>query len=151
MSSNQLNYIAKYNKENYKMYQFRVKRSENELIERVDNIPNRNSYLTNLVLEDIRPSVLTIKQIKERIKPIMVRHGIENVYLFGSYARGEANSNSDVDIYCDSGDVDTLFKAVAFNDELEKALGKKVDVVTIGSRMHDYFKKQLEEDMIKIC
>ena len=150
MSSNQLNYIAKYNKENYKMYQFRVKRSENELIERLDNIPNRNSYLTNLVLEDIRPSVLTIKQIKERIKPIMVRHGIKNVYLFGSYARGEANSNSDVDIYCDSGDVDTLFKAVAFNDELEKALGKKVDVVTIGSRMHDYFKKQLEEDMIKI-
>ena len=133
------------------MYQFRVKRSENELIERLDNIPNRNSYLTNLVLEDIRPSVLTIKQIKERIKPIMVRHGIKNVYLFGSYARGEANSNSDVDIYCDSGDVDTLFEAVAFNDELEKALGKKVDVVTIGSRMHDYFKKQLEEDMIKIC
>lgn len=151
MSSNQLNYIAKYNKENYKMYQFRVKRSENELIERLDNIPNRNSYLTNLVLEDIKPSVLTIKQIKERIKPIMVRHGIKNVYLFGSYARGEANSNSDVDIYCDSGDVDTLFKAVAFNKELEKALGKKVDVVTIGSRMHDYFKKQLEEDMIKIC
>ena len=31
------------------------------------------------------------------------------------------------------------------------ALGKKVDVVTIGSRMNDYFKQQLEEDMIKIC
>ena len=77
--------------------------------------------------------------------------GVKNVYLFGSYARGEANSNSDVDIYCDSGDVDTLFKAVAFNKELEIALGKKVDVVTIGSRMNDYFKQQLEEDMIKIC
>ena len=151
MPSNQLNYIAKYNKENYKMYQFRVKRSDTELIEKLDAVSNRNSYLTNLVLEDIKPSVLTIKQIKERIKPVMDRHGVKNVYLFGSYARGEANSNSDVDIYCDSGDVDTLFKAVAFNDELEKALGKKVDVVTIGSRMHDYFKKQLEEDMIKIC
>lgn len=151
MPSNQLNYIAKYNKENYKMYQFRVKRSDTELIEKLDAVSNRNSYLTNLVLEDIKPSVLTIKQIKERIKPVMDRHGVKNVYLFGSYARGEANSNSDVDIYCDSGDVDTLFKAVAFNNELEEALGKKVDVVTIGSRMNDYFKQQLEEDMIKIC
>ena len=151
MSTNQLNYISKYNKENYKMYQFRVKKSENELIEKLDNISNRNSYITNLILEDIKPSILTIKQIKERIKPVMERHSIQNVYLFGSYARGEANSNSDVDIYCDSGDVDTLFKAVAFNDELEEALGKKVDVITIGSRMHDFFRQQLEEDMIKIC
>ena len=81
----------------------------------------------------------------------MEKHGIKEVYLFGSYARGEANNNSDVDIYCERGDVDTLFKAIDFDEELEKALGKKVDVVTIGSKMHDYFKKQLEEDMIKIC
>lgn len=151
MSTNQLNYISKYNKENYKMYQFRVKRSESALIDKLDNVSNRNGYITNLILEDIRPSILTIKQIKERIKPVMERHGVKSVYLFGSYARGEANSNSDIDIYCDRGDVDTLFKAVAFNDELEKALGKKVDVVTIGSRMHDFFRQQLEEDMIKIC
>lgn len=150
MSSNQLNYILKYNKENYKMYQFRVKRSDNDLVEKLDSVSNRNSYITNLILEDIKPSVLTIKQIKERIKPVIERHGIKNVYLFGSYARGEANSNSDVDIYCDSGDVDTLLKAAAFNDELEAALGKKVDVVTIGSRMHDFFRQQLEEDLIKI-
>ena len=151
MPSNQANYISKYNKENYKMYQFRVKRSDNELIEKLDNVSNRNGYITNLILEDIRPSVLTIKQIKERIKPVMERHGIKDVYLFGSYARGEANSNSDVDIYCDPGDVDILFKAVAFEEELEEALRKKVDVVTIGSSMHDFFRQQLEEDMIKIC
>ena len=133
------------------MYQFRVKKSDNELIEKLDTVSNRNSYITNLILEDINPSVLTIKQIKERIKPVMEKHGIKNVYLFGSYARGEANSNSDVDIYCDSGDVDTLWKHSAFQDELEEALGKKVDVVTIGSRMHDFFRQQLEEDMIKLC
>ena len=151
MSSNQLNYISNYNKENYKMYQFRVKKSDNELIKKLDNISNRNNYIVNLILEDINPPVLTIKQIKENIKPVIEKHGIKDVYLFGSYARGEANSNSDIDIYCDSGDVDTLLKMSSFIEELEKALGKKVDVVTIGSRMHEYFKKQLEEDMIKIC
>ena len=151
MDVNRANYISKFNKENYKMYPFRVKKSDTRLIDKLETVSNRNSYLTNLILEDIEPSILTIKQIKERIKPVMERHGIKNVYLFGSYARGEANRNSDVDIYCDSGDVDTLFKAVAFNDELEEVLGKKVDVVTIGSRMHEFFRQQLEEDMIKIC
>lgn len=151
MDEKRANYISNFNKENYKMYPFRVKKSDTKLIEKLDTVSNRNSYLTNLILEDIDPSILTIKQIKERIKPVMEKHGIKNVYLFGSYARGEANRNSDVDIYCDSGDVSSLFKAVAFNDELEEALGKKVDVVTIGSRMHDFFRQQLEEDMIKIC
>ena len=151
MDANRTQYTSEYNKENYKMYPFRVKRSDTALIEKLDNVANRNAYITFLLNEDIHPNVLTIKQIKQRIKPIMEKHGIKNVYLFGSYARGEANSNSDVDIYCDKGDIESLFDAVGFEDELEEALGKKVDVVTIGSRMHDFFRKQLEEDMIKIC
>ena len=151
MSSNHIAYISNYNKSKYKMYQFRVKKSDNELINKLDNIPNRNNYITSLILEDIGSSVLTIKQIKERIRPIMAKHKVEDVYLFGSYARGEANSNSDVDLYCSSGDIKNLYDEVSFTDELETALGKKVDVVFIGSQMHDYFRQQLEEDMIELC
>ena len=151
MASNHIAYITNNNKAKYKMYQFRVKKSDNELIDKLDNIPNRNNYITSLILEDISSSVLTIKQIKERIKPVMAKHKIEDVYLFGSYARGEANSDSDVDLYCSSGDIRTLYDEVDFTDELEAALGKKVDVVFIGSQMHDYFRQQLEEDMIKLC
>jgi len=44
MSTNQLNYISKYNKENYKMYQFRIKRSDQDLIDKLDNTPNRNAF-----------------------------------------------------------------------------------------------------------
>lgn len=144
-------YINQYNKENYKMYQFRIRKDNRELIDKLDNVSNRNRYISSLIEKDINPSILTIKQIKEKIKPVMEKHSIKEVYLFGSYARGEANNSSDVDIYCERGDVDTLFKANDFGEELEKALGKKVDVVTIGSQMHEYFKKQIEEDMIKIC
>lgn len=151
MNANRASYISKFNKENYKMYPFRVKKSETKLINKLDAVPNRNSYLTSLILEDVDPGILTIKQIKERIKPVMEKHGIKNVYLFGSYARGEANRNSDIDIYCDSGDINTLWKHSAFQDELIEALGKEVDVITIGSQMHEYFRQQLEEDMIKIC
>lgn len=151
MTSKKLNYISNYNKENYKMYQFRVKKSNVSILNKLDNVENRSCYIVNLIMEDLNPGVLTIKQIKDRIRPIIKKHKIKDVYLFGSYARGEANSGSDIDIYCNKGDVDTLLKMSSFKDELENALGKEVDIVTIGSQMHDYFKKQLEEDKIKIC
>lgn len=151
MSYNIVEYIKNYNKENYKSYQFRVKKSDAELIEKLDNVENRNSYLINLLLNDIKPNILTIKQIRERIRPVVEKHRIKEVYLFGSYARGEANADSDVDIYCSSGDVDTLFKRAGLIREFEEALGKEVDVVTIGSNLRERFKKNLEEDMIKIC
>ena len=34
---------------------------------------------------------------------------------------------------------------------LELRFRKKVDIVTIGSQMNDYFKKELENDMLRIC
>ncbi len=151
MSYNIVEYISNYNKENYKSYQFRVKKSDIDLIDKLDNIENRNAYLISLILNDIKPNILTIKQIRERIRPIVEKHHIEEVYLFGSYARGEAGPDSDVDIYCSSGDIETLYGEIDLIDELEQALGKKVDLVTIGSQMHEFFRKQLEEDKIRIC
>lgn len=151
MASNQIEYISQYNKQNYKMYQFRVKKNDADLIDKLDNVDNRNAYLTNLVLNDIKPGVLTIKEIKNRIRPVVEKHHIKDVYLFGSYARGEANADSDVDIYCSSGDIDSLFKRAGLLRELSQALGKDVDVITIGTELKDRFKKNIEEDMIKIC
>ena len=133
------------------MYPFRVKKSDEELIKKLNSVDNRNSYITRLIQEDINPGILTIKQIKDKIKPVMEKHNIKDVYLFGSYSRGEANRDSDVDIYCESGDIQSLYDEVDFVEELETALGKKVDVITIGSQMHEYFRTQLEKDMIKIC
>ena len=150
MSLNKINYINKYNKENYKMYQFRVKKSNLKMIKKLDEIDNKNLYITNLIAEDLESNVLTIKQIKERIKPVMQKFNIKEVYLFGSYSRGEANNNSDVDIYCESGDLKTLYDEVELKKLLEKSLGKKVDIVTIGSQMNDFFKAQLEDDKIRL-
>ena len=150
MSFNQKEYIDSYNKSTYKLFPFRVRKDNAAIINKLSSVKSMNGYINSLIENDIDHGVLTLKQIKERIKPIMLKHKINDVYLFGSYSRGEANKNSDVDIYCDSGDIKTLLDEVAFVEELEKALGKKVDVVTIGSQMHDFFKQQLEEDKIKL-
>ena len=151
MATNKQNYISNYNKENYKMYQFRIKKTNNEIIQKLESVSNRNEYLFNLLEEDINPSVLTIKQIKNRIKPVVEKYQIKEVYLFGSYARGEANNNSDVDIYCDKGNVQGLWDLTDLYDDFEKALNKKVDIVTIGSQIPEFFMNQLEEDKIRIC
>ena len=44
---------------------------------------------------------MTIEEIKNRIKPIAKTYGIDKISLFGSYAKGEANEESDVDFYID--------------------------------------------------
>lgn len=151
MSNNQANYISKYNKEKYKMYQFRIKKDDVKIIEKLDNVSNRNNYILNLIQNDIEPNILTIKEIKQKIKPVMEKYQVNEVFLFGSYARGEATSESDVDIYCSKGNLKSLIDEARFIDELEVSLNKKVDVVTIGSLMDEYFKQQLEGDLIKLC
>lgn len=148
--NNKLNYISQYNKNNYKMYQFRVKKEDKDLINYLDNIESRNQYLVSLIEKDINSDIYTIKQLKKIIKPILNKYGIEEIYLFGSYSRGEATSKSDVDIYCEKGFIKTYFDQGKMEEEIRTALNKDVDIIFIGSHMDDYFYKQIMEDAIKI-
>ena len=54
--------------------------------------------------------------------------------LFGSYARGEADDDSNVDLYVDKGKMNSLIKNMSFVYELENELNCHVDVVTIGKQ-----------------
>ena len=151
MSFNQVKYISKFNKKNYKMYQFRVKKNDKELIDYLDKKENRNNYILSLINEDINKKVYSLKEIKRIIKPILNKYGISDIYLFGSYARGEAKSNSDIDIYCDKGNIKTLIDQGELEEELENALNKEVDIIFTTSILDEYFKEQIKADMIKLC
>ena len=151
MSFNQKKYIDNYNKKTYKLFPFRVRKDDISIIEKLTSVPNLNKYIYSLIDNDINPSVLTIKQIKDKMLPILAKHGINEVYLFGSYARGEAKNTSDVDVYCESGDIKTFIDQGFLEEELEEALNKKVDLLFIGTRLNDYFIEQLERDKIKLC
>ncbi|MCQ3035465.1 MAG: nucleotidyltransferase domain-containing protein [Bacilli bacterium] len=151
MPFDQKKYINEYNKNAYKTYQFRVKKTDAKTIEYLDNMKNRNSYIMGLVSQEQNHKILTIKEIKDRIMPIMKKYCVKRIYLFGSYARGEATINSDVDIYCDGGDIRGYIEFALFCDELEEALGKKVDVITQGSLMTESFFNEIRKDFIKLC
>ena len=73
-----------------------------------------------------------INEIKEIITPIAQEHGVKSISLFGSYARGEANEDSDLDFYIDKGKIRNLFDYIKFVNDLEENFGCHVDVITTG-------------------
>ena len=148
----QKEYIKNYNRNFYKMYQFRIKKNDKELNEHLNKIKNKNSYIVHLIKNDIdQKEIYTIKQIKDIIKPILNKHNIYDIYLFGSYSRGEATKESDIDIFCEKGNIRTLIDQGKLEDELELKLKKEVDLIFTSSTMDDYFRKEIEKDLIKIC
>lgn len=68
--------------------------------------------------------VYTINEIKGIVVPIAKKHGVNKVYLFGSYARVEATPSSDVDLCVDAPALRGLFALDALYADFEGALGK---------------------------
>jgi predicted nucleotidyltransferase len=67
---------------------------------------------------------------REEIKQLAANYGAHNVRLFGSVARREARSDSDVDVLVDLESDRSLFDLGGLLMELQNLLGCKVDVVT---------------------
>ena len=74
--------------------------------------------------------MLTVKRIKEVVSKAAKKYGVKSAYLFGSYAKGEATANSDVDIIIDRGDVKTYDAYYDLLSELEYNLGTNVDLLS---------------------
>lgn len=148
---NQGKYINAFNKENYKVYSFRIRKEQKEMIQHLDNLKNKNSYITTLIDNDMHHPILTIKEIRLAITPILIGYGIDDIYLFGSYARGEATKDSDVDIYCNRGRVENFYDKDDLVAKLEESLGKKVDVIFQDTKLNDYFVETIKKDLIKLC
>ena len=70
---------------------------------------------------------------RQEILRIAERHGAKNVRVFGSVARGEAGSDSDIDFLVDMEPGRSLFDMGGLLVDLQEALARKVDVVTEGS------------------
>ncbi|MDD4252639.1 MAG: nucleotidyltransferase family protein [Methanoculleus horonobensis] len=67
---------------------------------------------------------------RETIVTILARNGADRIAVFGSYARGEANATSDVDILVRFARPKSLFQLVRLEDELKRTLGRDVDLIT---------------------
>lgn len=88
--------------------------------------------------------IYTPKQIQMLLQPVFAEYNIKKAILFGSYAKGYAKEQSDIDILVDSG-----LRGLAFFGLLEDvvtALGKEVDLLdvsqlTFGSQISEEIRK----------
>ena len=77
--------------------------------------------------------VYTLDEIARRIRPVAEKYHLRAVYIFGSYARGEAQENSDVDLLID--DTDSGLRGFAYGGlygDLRDALEKDIDMVPVS-------------------
>ncbi|MBQ8400931.1 MAG: nucleotidyltransferase domain-containing protein [Clostridia bacterium] len=79
--------------------------------------------------------VYTIDEIRRRILPVALKYRLPAVYLFGSYARGTADEDSDIDLLVDTTGtaLTSLFSLGGLYCDLEEVLGKKIDLITVSA------------------
>ena len=77
----------------------------------------------------------TQDQIRQIVAPVAEKYHLKAVFLFGSYARGDATENSDVDLLVDTAgtSLKSLLSLGALYCDLEAALGKPIDLVTVST------------------
>jgi predicted nucleotidyltransferase len=74
-------------------------------------------------------AIYDIAEIQRRLEPVFRANGVKSAVLFGSYAKGEAAGNSDIDIMVDSGLRGLDF--VGLIEYVREALEKNVDLIDI--------------------
>lgn len=92
-------------------------------------------------------TTVSIEEISREVKPIMEKYGVKSAGLFGSYARGDARADSDIDILVSLGKKPlSLWDFVAFKDELSDKLKKTVDLIS-DKTIIPYFKDYIYKDL----
>jgi predicted nucleotidyltransferase len=94
-------------------------------------------------LEELRVSK------REEILRLATKRGIRNVRVFGSVARGESDSQSDIDFLVDLDPGRSLLDLGGLQRDLQKLLGTKVDVVS-SRGMRERVRQRVQRDAVPL-
>jgi predicted nucleotidyltransferase len=93
--------------------------------------------------------IYSIDEIANIVAPIARAYGIGRLSLFGSYARGDATTNSDIDLrIIDKGSLRGLFQLAGFNYDLEEKFKTRVDVLPTDAINGDVLNEITKEEII---
>lgn len=85
------------------------------------------------------PDIMTIRNA---VIPIGKAYGVKRIYLFGSYAKGTANENSDIDLLIEKGKPMSLLKLSSMRQDVSESLDLPVDLVTTTG-IEEAFQKEI--------
>lgn len=95
--------------------------------------------------------MITLADISSAVSRELARYDVREAYLFGSFARGEQALDSDIDLRLVCGDTMTFGTLYELSLELEKELGRKVDIVTNPpEHMRPAFRQNIEQDAVRL-
>lgn len=83
-----------------------------------------------------------INEIRKAVVPIAHSYGVRRLYLFGSYAKGTANEESDIDLLIEKGEPMSLLKISGMRQMVQEALNLSVDLITTTG-IGDDFRKEI--------
>ena len=87
-----------------------------------------------------------LNYLKEHYSEFKNKYHVEQIGLFGSYARDEATENSDIDIFVKMEP--SLFDMVAIKEQIENDLNRKVDIIREHKNIKPIFLKMIQKDLI---
>jgi predicted nucleotidyltransferase len=91
---------------------------------------------------------------QSEIKNIILSHlkdyDVLKVGIFGSFARGDNNKGSDIDILVEFKESPSLLSLIKLENSLSEILGINVDLVTTGALKNKRIKKSIKKDLISI-
>lgn len=97
-------------------------------------------------------AILNLDDIQRIVKPLAEKYHISEVYIFGSYARNEATSASDIDFLVFGGEHFKQTAIFAFAEELRMQIQKEIDVFEIHEVNRDStFYETIMRERVKVA
>jgi predicted nucleotidyltransferase len=91
-----------------------------------------------------------IRRLKKSISSLLIANGVKRAAIFGSFARGNATEQSDIDLLIEfKGKNTSLFDLVALKLQLEEKLGRHVDLITYNS-LHPLLRDRIIAEQVII-
>ena len=98
-------------------------------------------------MRDVSKPLYTLEELKQLIVPVVSRYDVDRVYVFGSYARGDADERSDIDLRIDADRLRT-FDLCGLIVRLEEALKTEVDVIPTDSMRKEFLASIKQEEVM---
>ena len=92
--------------------------------------------------------MLTQYIIREAVLAVAPQYEIDEVYLFGSYARGDATEDSDCDLRIVGGDMRSLFDLGGLHEDLADTLGTQIDLVLTKNISKEFYSLIKDEEVM---
>ena len=89
------------------------------------------------------------KLLREALPELAERYSVESLGVFGSYARNEQGTQSDLDVLVEFGETPSLLRFIELEGRLEELLGVRVDLV-MKDALKPWIGKRILEEVVPV-